>query len=107
MEFMKQSTIDHEKMLEQKPKEEAISFLRSIYQNFKDFYIIDTGTYDTKQVEDYIRPLVEILDGHIHYVEGHYGILRKVARGQFDEDFLIVSKGGEVPSGFYVVDKNI
>lgn len=107
MEFMKQSTIDHEKMLKRKDKEEAISYLRSIYQNFKDFYIIDTGTYDTKQVEDYIRPLVEILDGHIHYVEGHYDILRKVVRGQFDEDFLMVSKGGEVPSGFYVVDKNI
>lgn len=107
MEFMKQSTIDHEKMLEQKPKEEAISFLRSIYQNFKDFYIIDTGTYDIQQVEDYIRPLIDILDGRIHYVKGDYGILRKIARGQFDEDFLIVPKGGEVPSGFYVVDKSI
>lgn len=73
----------------------------------KDFYIIDTGTYNTKEVEEYIRPLVNVLDGQILSVKGTYGVLRKIARQQFDDDFLIVPKGGEVPLSYYTIDTDL
>lgn len=78
-----------------------------IVKNFKDFYIIDTGTYDVKEVEEYIRPLVDVLDGRILSVKGTYGMLRKIARQQFDDDFLIVPNGGVVPPSYYTVDTDL
>lgn len=78
-----------------------------IVKDFKDFYIIDTGTYNTKEVEEYIRPLVNVLDGRILRVKGTYGVLRKIARQQFDDDFLIVPRGGEVPSSYYTIDTDL
>ncbi|MBD8976953.1 MAG: hypothetical protein EGQ89_09675 [Veillonella magna] len=78
-----------------------------IVKDFKDFYIIDTGTYDVKEVEEYIRPLVDVLDGRILSVKGTYGMLRKIARQQFDDDFLIVPNGGVVPPSYYTVDTDL
>jgi len=33
-------------------------------------------------------------------IQGQYGILKKIAKNQFDEDFLILRKGDTVPHGF-------
>ena len=36
-------------------------------------------------------PLVEALDGSITTIPGHYGILKKIANGTIDEDFMVVA----------------
>lgn len=106
-DYMKQSTLDLDSLVKSKGREAAETFLRQIYKDFKDFYIIDTGTYNTKEVEEYIRPLVNVLDGRILSVKGTYGVLRKIARQQFDDDFLIVPRGGEVPPSYYTIDTDL
>lgn len=96
MEFSKASSICHEKMIKEKGYDAAAEVLRKLYKGFTDFYIIDTGTYDTKEVEDYIRPLVEILEGNIKYLPGKYGVLQKLLSGNYDRDLIHISKGGSV-----------
>lgn len=96
MEFSKNSTICYEKMIKEKGFDEAARILKKLYNGFNEFYIIDTGTYDTKAVEDYIKPLVEILDGKIMYLPGKYGVLKKMLSGKYDKDIIHIQKGGSV-----------
>lgn len=86
-EYMKRSSLDLETLAAQKGRGYAEEYSQRMYTGFTDFYIIDTGTYDTAPVEAYIRPLVNLLGGTLQYLKGEYGILKKVARRQFDDDF--------------------
>lgn len=96
MEFSKASAICHEKMIHERGYEEAAAVLRKLYKGFNEFYIIDTGTYDTKVVEEYITPLVKILDGKIEYLPGKYGVLKKLLSGNYDRDLIHIAKGNSV-----------
>lgn len=102
MEFTKESEIDLEKLIEKKGKEPAEEFLRNLYKTCNKFYIIDTGCYDLKKVNDYVAPLVKVLSGTVTMLKGKCGILHKIARESFDEDFVVVPKGSEVPSGVFL-----
>lgn len=99
MEFTQQGSICHEKLIRQHGFDKAAETLRNIYRGFTDFYIIDTGTYDTSEVERYIKPLVEILDGKIIYLQGKYGVLHKMLSGAYDSDVIHIAKGGSVDIG--------
>lgn len=44
--------------------------------------------------------MAHILNGTVKEIQGQYGILKKIAKNQFDEDFLILRKGDTVPHGF-------
>ena len=93
MRFMQKSGMDIDKLTAKLGREEAEAALRRIYKGFENFYIIDTGVYDTAPVEEYIRPLVDILGGELHYLRGEYSLLRKMAAGNIDDDFYLVPKG--------------
>ena len=43
MNFMKNSTIDYAKLVQERGQAEADTFLKQMYKGFTDFYIIDTG----------------------------------------------------------------
>lgn len=94
MEFSKNSDIDLDKLIRKMGRTDAEDYLRRLFKTCNKFYIIDTGCYDVQDVQEYIAPLVKILDGTVTVLKGEYGILRKIARGEFDDDFDIVPKGG-------------
>ena len=94
MEFSKNSDIDLDKLTKKMGRAAAEDFLRRLYKTFNKFYIIDTGCYDVQAAQDYVAPLVKILDGTVTVLKGSYGILRKIAREAFDDDFDGVPKGG-------------
>ncbi len=56
-------------------------------------------------MRDYVAPPVKILSGTVTTLYGKCGILRIIAREQFDDDFVIVPKGGEAPSGAFLKDR--
>lgn len=96
MGFTKRSRICHEKLLREQGPVKAAELLRSIYRGFTDFYIIDTGTYAVQEVEQYIRPLVEILQGELHYLPGRYEVLYKMLSGNYDKELIYIPRGGQV-----------
>ena len=96
MNFMKNSSIDYTKLVESKGQEEAESFLKKLYHGFTDFYIIDTGTYDMTEVEAYILPLVNLLEGKLLRIPGPYKVLEKLLTGKYDQDVISIPKGGSV-----------
>ena len=94
MEFSRNSDIDLDKLTAKMGRVAAEDFLRRLYKTCNKFYVIDTGCYDVQAVLEYVAPLVKILDGTVTVLKGSYGILRKIAREAFDEDFDVVPKGG-------------
>lgn len=101
MEFMKESSIDMEKLEKKMGRDEAHGYLKKLYAPIHDFYIIDTGCYDVEPVKKYIEPMVDLLQADLHMVHGGYGILRKIAGGTFDDDFFVVPKGGKGKARFF------
>lgn len=100
MEFSKKSEIDLEKLNRKLGPDEAKKFLRNLYKNFKDFYIIDTGCYDVQEVKEYLAPLLEILDGNLTVVRGEFTILKKMVQQKIDDDFILIKQGESVPNSF-------
>ena len=96
MNFTKAMDICHEKMIAKMGYDAAAELLRKIYHGFEDFYIIDTGTYDTREVENYITPLVKILDGQLHYLPGKFQVLYKMLGGNYDQDVIQIPRGGQL-----------
>lgn len=93
MEFFRESSLDYQSMVNLCGQSRAEERLKTIYQGFEHFYMIDTGTYDLSPVKEYIQPLVSLLGGTLETVPGKYGILKKLVTGVFDDDFQIVPKG--------------
>lgn len=93
MNFMKESALDHEKLIKEKGYEQAKDTLCKIYRGFTDFYIIDTHTYDTTPVKEYIMPLVEMLGGTLNYIDGKYQVLHKIISGSYDHDVICLPQG--------------
>lgn len=93
MNFMKNSSIDYERLVMEKGRTEAEAFLKKLYHGFTDFYIIDTGTYDLEEVKAYILPLVELLEGSLNYLPGPYKVLEKLITGNYDHDVIVIPEG--------------
>ena len=55
-----------------------------------------------RAVQEYVAPLVEILSGTMTMLHGEYGIPHKNAEGRFDDDFVVVPLGGEVPADAFL-----
>lgn len=96
MEYMKNSCLDLNQILKEKGLEATEEYMRSMFRGFENFYIIDTGIYPLKEIEDYIQPLADIIGGKVSKIRGGYGILKKMAAGKKDGDFLVVQKGETV-----------
>lgn len=96
MNLMKNSAMSLERMTENLGREKAEANLRKIYTGFRDFYVIDTGVYNTQPVKEYISPLVEVVDGTISKLSGEYGLLRKLLLEEWDRNFIVVPQGGQV-----------
>lgn len=94
MNFMKNSAIDYQKLVQERGQAAAEDFLKKLYHGFTDFYIIDTGTYDLKEVEAYIMPLVKLLNGKLTYLKGPYKVLEKLVSGNYDSSVIFIPKGG-------------
>ena len=100
LDFTRNSPIDLDKLEAERGKEGAAKFIKKLYGRINQFYIIDTGCYDLTPVRKYVRRMAHILNGTVEEIQGQYGILKKIAKNQFDEDFLILRKGDTVPHGF-------
>ncbi len=96
MDFSRQSEIDLDRLTKKLGRAEAEAYLCNLYRTCNRFYIIDTGCYDIEEVREYATPLVKLVNGSLDVIKGEYGILRKVAKRQFDEDFMVVEKGSRV-----------
>lgn len=104
-DFMKNSDISLEKLTVQKGEKEAKSYLKNLYNGFNHFELIDTGCFDIKQLQEDIKPFIDAVEGTVKVIPGHFGILRKIAQNNFDDDFIIVKKGNCLKEDFIALER--
>ena len=46
-----------------------------------------------EEIEEYIQPLADMIGGRLSKIQGGWGILKKMAAGKIDGDFLVAQKG--------------
>lgn len=100
-DYHQDSSLNLDKLIEAKGKEEAENFIRTLYKGFEEFYIVDTGTYDIQEIMDGLAPFIKVLNGKFTIVKGEYAILHKLAEENYDDSFIRIPMGGIVPAKFY------
>lgn len=101
MEFMKNSSLDLATQIEKSGETAAREYLKKMFKGFENFYIIDTGVYDTRPVKEYIQPLLEVLRGTVTVLPGSCTVLRKMVSNRLDGDFVIIPQGAAVEKGCF------
>jgi len=71
----------------------AVHIIRTIYNNYKYFTLVDTKSYDLEKAREAITPLASAVNIEINRMEGPCGVLRKMLSLDFDANFLIVPPG--------------
>ena len=90
---------EYSRTIEKYGKEKADMVMNMMYSGYKYFTVIDTGAYDKAAVINTLRPLAEVVDVEINEKPGRYGVLRKMLRLDFDNNFVIVPPGERVTAG--------
>jgi hypothetical protein len=70
--------------------------IRMIYQNYRYFTFVDTNSYDLEAAKEKIIPLAGTAGMEINSMDGPCGVLRKMARLEFDGDFAVIPPGEAV-----------
>ncbi|MDO4177999.1 MAG: DUF1638 domain-containing protein [Phascolarctobacterium sp.] len=95
-DFNENSEDSLKNLTKRKGKEYAESYMRKLYGSFNKFYYIDTGLGHMEDIETRMEPMVKVLDGSTCKICGGFGVLRKIATGNIDSDFIVVPKGETV-----------
>jgi len=83
-------------------RETAASIMQMMYKNYKYFSYIDSGYGNFEEAANKIRGLADLVGVEIRRLEGRFGVLRKMLKLDFDDDFLMVPPGQVV-----VFDQNL
>jgi hypothetical protein len=75
--------------------------IRMIYYNYKCFTFVDTGSYDPEAAKEKIMPLARTVNMSVNRMSGPCGALKKMARLEFDDNFVIVPPGESVGEGHF------
>ena len=91
------------KLCEKYGEETAETIMKSMYENYKYYYILDTGTFYTELLAEYIAPQAEMLEMEIKTTACRCGALEKLVKAEFDEDFLIVPPGETIRETDFII----
>lgn len=74
----------------------ADRIMRTIYAHYKHFYYVDTGCGDYDVSVEKLAPLAETVDMDILRLSAPFGVLRKMLRLDFDDDFILIPPGSQI-----------
>jgi hypothetical protein len=74
---------------------------RMIYQNYRRFTFVDTTFYDLEAAKEKIMPLARTAEMEINSMDGPCGVLQKMARLEFDGNFVIAPPGEAVSEAHF------
>lgn len=102
------SSIVHEYnyTLEKYGKKTTDEIMRTIYGQYKHFCYMDTGCGDFDSTAKKIVPLASLVDMDIQSIDAPFGVLRKMLRLDFDDDFIFVPPGQKVELDMFLKTKD-
>lgn len=82
--------------LEKYGEELTKTVMNSIYANYESFIVLDTQTYDLAGAEQKIGPLARATGIGVRRQQGRFELLRRMARLELEEGFVVVKPGETV-----------
>lgn len=84
---------EYGRTVEKHGPEKAAFVMKMLYDSYKHFTFVDTGTYSLEEAEGKIRPLADLVGVDINCLPGPCGVLKKMMRLEFDDNFIVVPPG--------------
>lgn len=84
---------EYDRTVEKHGPEKAAYVMKLLYENYKYFTFVDTGTYSLKEAKQKVQPLADLVQVDITYHPGPCGVLKKMMRLEFDDNFIVVPPG--------------
>jgi hypothetical protein len=82
------------KMIPRLGEEKAKLVALMIMESYTRVVLIETGTYDLERCERYVEKVSQFYSLPIEKLEGDLRLFRKLARGPWDGEFIVVEPGG-------------
>lgn len=100
---MENSEYSYEQLCECHGEETAKAILDAMYDKYQYYCLLDTGVYDIDLVKEYITPKAEFLGMEIKKLPACCGALKKLVKGEFDDDFLRVPQGESIRESDFLI----
>lgn len=83
----------YQRLLERYGQERALEMARLALNNYTRLALINTGNYDVDRYRDYARQTARLFELRYEEIEGSTALIRKMAQGPWDEEFVVVPPG--------------
>jgi hypothetical protein len=78
-------------------KREGLSLLNAMLGRYRDFAVIDTGTFNVPELRAQVENFAKLLKIPVRVIPGNLRLIRELLRGDWrEEDFLAVNPGGKI-----------
>ena len=94
---------EYGRTLEKYGRERAEMVMKMLYENYKHFAFVDTGCYCLNDAREKIQPLANLVDVDITTHPGPCGVLKKMMRLDFDDNFIVVPPGTAIAEEHFLI----
>jgi len=96
LDFERSFTNEFSLTVEKYGQKTADSLMKMMFKHYQYFSYIDSGYGDYESAVAKAKPLADLVDVEIRRLKGNFGVLRKMLKLEFDDDFLLVGPGETV-----------
>ncbi len=90
---------EYSRILEKYGEYRARRVVGAIFANYKRIVLINTGNYELDESRRFASEMAAFLGLALEEIEGSRRLLKKMIKGQWDDEFILVDKG--LPVSFY------
>ncbi len=83
----------YQRLRERYDQERALALARLALNNYTRLALINTGNYDLDRYRAYARQVARLFELRYEEIEGSTALIRKMAQGPWDEEFVVVPPG--------------
>jgi hypothetical protein len=94
IEYIEDPYHEYLRMVEKYGEPRARTLALTILEHYTRFATIDMGTHDLDRHQDYLATVSAFYDLPVERLEGSLRLLDKLARGPYDDEFIVVEPGG-------------
>lgn len=86
----------YERYRQKYDEETTVWVLQEMLKNYRRVALIDTGAYDIREYEAYVRRIGDLYNMRYEQIPGSLAFLRRLARGDWDDQFVVLAPGEEL-----------
>ncbi len=83
-------------------KATAAELLKTMYRDYRSYVFLDSGVYDVAALKHSMKAKAALLDMTMEQRPAPCATLRKLVKGEIDDDFILVPKGGTVKESDFI-----